>query len=81
MPHKVRGAPMHGSLPGDWRLQHGGIAAKMLFISFGVTLTTFFLIKGKGRNKIFSNLGEWEALTDPRIPPVLLYSSSFPETR
>lgn len=42
MPHKVRGAPMHSSLLGDWRLQHDGIAAKMLFISFGVTLTTFF---------------------------------------
>lgn len=42
VPHKMRGAPILGSPLGDWRLQHGGIAAKMLFISFGATLTTIF---------------------------------------
>jgi len=40
--HKMRGSPMPGNPLRDWRLQSGGTAARMLFISFGVTLTTFF---------------------------------------
>lgn len=64
VPRKMRGAPMPGSPLGDWRLQHG---AEMLFVTFSVTLPTFFLAKGKGRSKIFSNFSEWEALTDPKL--------------
>lgn len=61
-----------------WRLE----AAAWWNCSQNVTLsfghTDYFYLGEKSR--IFANLGEQEALTDPNTPPVLLDSSHFPET-